>query len=309
MFDEYRCFVEELKRELMQATGKPEACFEFQEKGDSGDVLTMECVSSGNTRGFCTMRTEKVYELFRDRDDLNVKDLVREILKMSEEITEHELDLVQESFSSYENAKEKLFVRLLNYRKAEKELSDAVYCRMGDICMVLCLRVSGSKDRLSSTRIPKHVIEDWGCKRETVFRDALVNTYFMSPPRAYRWEKIFKEPDYPGDNFMDLLHPCSLNQDEQGNCISTVGKTNGAVAIFLPGVAARLSELLEDDLYLAFTSIHEVMVHKAGTVDPACLKRILTDTIREATPEQDYLSEEIYHYDRTKGHFSCVTAE
>ena len=41
MFDEYRCFVEELKRELMQATGKPEACFEFQERGDSGDVLTI----------------------------------------------------------------------------------------------------------------------------------------------------------------------------------------------------------------------------------------------------------------------------
>ena len=46
-----------------------------------------------------------------------------------------------------------------------------------------------------------------------------------------------------------------------GNCLSTSRKTNGAVAVFLPGVAERLAYLLDSDFYMVFTSIHEVMIH------------------------------------------------
>lgn len=53
-----------------------------------------------------------------------------------------------------------------------------------------------------------------------------------------------------------------------GNCLSTSKKTNGAVAVFLPGVAERLAALLESDFYMVFTSIHEVMIHNDRNVEP-----------------------------------------
>ena len=67
-----------------------------------------------------------------------------------------------------------------------------------------------------------------------------------------------------------------------------------------------MADLLDSDFYMVFTSIHEVMVHNAEKVDPEDLKRVLADTIKEATPEADYLTSRIYKYDRKTRRFTCV---
>ena len=94
-----------------------------------------------------------------------------------------------------------------------------------------------------------------------------------------------------------------------GNCLSTSRKTNGAVAVFLPGVAERLAYLLDSDFYMVFTSIHEVMIHNDHCVDPDDLENVLEDTIKEATPKEDYLTSRIYQYCRETHKFICVTPE
>ena len=76
-----------------------------------------------------------------------------------------------------------------------------------------------------------------------MFNEALLNTYFISPPRIYCWEKLLYNLDYEGENFMNLLFDMSLKKDAIGNCLSTSVRTNGAVAVFLPGVAQRLGKL------------------------------------------------------------------
>ena len=76
-----------------------------------------------------------------------------------------------------------------------------------------------------------------------MFNEALLNTYFISPPRIYCWEKLLYNLDYEGENFMNLLFDMSLKKDAIGNCLSTSVRTNGAVAVFLPGVGQRMGEL------------------------------------------------------------------
>ena len=83
-----------------------------------------------------------------------------------------------------------------------------------------------------------------------------------------------------------------------GYCLSTDKRTNGAVAVFLPGVAQKLSEILDDDFYIVFTSIHEAMIHPKSKCYPEGLERILKETIEDATPDEDFLADEIYYYDR-----------
>ena len=54
-----------------------------------------------------------------------------------------------------------------------------------------------------------------------------------------------------------LQEMCIRDRDSIGSCLSTARRTNGAVAIFLPGVAKRLADLMDADFYMVFTSIHE----------------------------------------------------
>ena len=108
--------------------------------------------------------------------------------------------------------------------------------------------------------------------------------------------------DYPDKNKKeDKLHDiiCMAN-----NLEDTATRTNGAVAVFLPGVAQRLSDLLDGGFYMVFTSIHEVMIHSEKTADPKDLKRVLADTVRDTTPDEDFLTYYVYHYNRETGQFT-----
>ena len=149
-------------------------------------------------------------------------------------------------------------------------------------------------------------MEKWGQDEEYVFEEALKNTRVLAPPRVYRWEQLIFDENYQGDDFMAENTGLYLSKGAVGNCISTLARTNGAVAIFFPGVAEYISEYMGQDLYLVFTSIHEVMVHNAENVRPEELKDVLRETIKEATPESDYLTSSIYYYSRRRKEFSCL---
>ena len=74
---------------------------------------------------------------------------------------------------------------------------------------------------------------------------------------------------------MNLLCDYKLKKDVLGNCLSTTIRTNGAVAIFLPGVAERIGQLMGGGFYMVFTSIHEVMIHNEKSADPEELKKVM----------------------------------
>ena len=103
---------------------------------------------------------------------------------------------------------------------------------------------------------------------------------------------------------MNLLFDMSLKKDAIGNCLSTSVRTNGAVAVFLPGVAQRLGKLIGGSFYMVFTSIHEVMIHSEDSADPRKLKEVLAETVEETTPEEDFPTYYVYHYNAETGQFS-----
>ena len=103
---------------------------------------------------------------------------------------------------------------------------------------------------------------------------------------------------------MNLMCDYKIKKDALGNCLSTTIRTNGAVAIFLPGVAERIGQLMGCGFYMVFTSIHEVMIHSEKTADPKDLKRVLADTVRDTTPDEDFLTYYVYHYNHETGQFT-----
>ena len=76
-------------------------------------------------------------------------------------------------------------------------------------------------DAVPALKIKKHMLQKWEQDEQSVFNEALLNTYFISPPRIYCWEKLLYNLDYEGENFMNLLFDMSLKKDAIGNCLST----------------------------------------------------------------------------------------
>lgn len=303
----YETFVTDLRKLLLAAMDLKEEEIYFTKDGEkygcAGDRLFVECGHMEKAKKVCGLHTDELYERYCQEEhsfENIIHDCVREIKRVSENCVICDI----EDLEDYEKIKGKLFIRLLNADKNKTVLKDMIYHKIGDIALVVYYLAGEKEGYILSTKIRKKLVEQWEKDPDTVFEAALINTYFISPPRIYHWEKMLFDKEYAGDNFMDMLGTYRPNKGIAGNCLSTEKRTNGAAAIFLPGVARRLAELIGSDLYLVFTSVHEVMVHNADVVYPEDLKDVLMDTIKKATPEEDYLTSSIYRYSRSSGEFS-----
>lgn len=303
---DYDEFVEELRQTLLERLGLTEKQIYFEEQDEegmtpNGDRLFVECNASVTGKEVCGIHTE---ELFEDYEDgVSLEQIANTVESEIRKLKDAGFFEKTKNLNNYEKIKKDLFIRLLNVKRHKRELSRAVYRRIGDIALVLYMQVGSMNGCISSMKIRRENLNEWEVDENAVFEAALVNTYFISPPRIFFWEKLIYNPEYDGECFMDLNHEFYLKRDSIGNCLSTARRTNGAVAVFLPGVAQRLANLMNADFYMVFTSIHEVMIHNADRSYPEDLEVVLRDTIREATPDEDFLTDRVYRYCRDTGTF------
>lgn len=300
----YELFIKQLINGIHNITDIPLENIKFVKK-DGGDLLNIIFAEHDDAYEVCSVHIEELYVAYQNGIRLNtiVDYICSDVLHVK---SIYVYDKTKE-LMDYDTAKSRLFVRLINYDKNADILRDVVHKTLGDIAFTVCAIVDENEHGIASTKILKTMVKKWGKNEDDIFNEAIENTCRISPPRFYTLEKMLLNNNYSGDSFMDSDDTFQLNDHFDGNLLGTTRKTNGAIAVFLPEVAEKISEMLDSDFYMVFTSIHEVMIHSTGSgVDPKDLKLVLKDTLREVTPSSDYLTEEIYKYNRRTHKFECV---
>ena len=304
----YELFIEQLTNAIHETTDIPLGNIKFVKK-DGGDRLNIIFAEHDDAYEVCSIHISELFAEYQNGAKLNaIINYISNDVIHAKSISIYDKT---KTLMDYETAKSRLFVRLINYDRntdiLTNILQNVVYKTLGDIAFVVCAILDEREDNLISTKILKSMVKKWGKNEDNIFNEAIENTYRMSPPRFYMLEKMLLNNNYSGDSFMNSDDTFQLNDRFVGNLLSTARQTNGAIAVFLPGVAEKISEMLKSDFYMVFTSIHEVMIHstKSG-VDPSDLKNVLKSTIAEVTREQDYLTEKIYKYNRKAHKFECV---
>lgn len=299
----YELFIEQLTNGIHNITDIPLENIKFTNK--EGDRLNITFAEHDDAYEVCSVRVDEVYKAYHEGAKLNA--IVNYISNDVLHAKNYNIYDKTKTLIDYDTAKSRLFVRLLNCDRNSDILKNVVHKTLGDIALTVCAIVD-NRENLISTKILKSMVEKWRKTETDIFNEALENTYRATPPRIYKWEGVLCDESYAGESFMNDEDVCDLDKSFSGNILSTTRKTNGAVAVFLPGVAEKISELLDSDFYMVFTSIHEVMIHSTGSgVDLKDLKLVLQDTLREVTPSSDYLTEKIYKYNRRTHKFECVT--
>ena len=301
----YEDFINELQKNIFKATGIPITDMRFAKKGEpkatKGDRLLITIEKHSDSVEIFGIHIREVFEAYQS--GISMSEIMK---KLSAEISDMKsMNIYENSMSirDYDKIKSQLFIRLVNVDAYSEKLSDSIYKQVGDIALALYVKVADTDKNAVSTIIHREVLDYWQLNEDEVFNAALLNTYFISPPRIFLFEKLITNLNYDGENFMDLNRQHVLNTDHFGNCLSTTIRTNGAVAVFLPGVADRIAKLMNSDFYAVFTSVHEVMIHCARTASVDELKSILADTIENSTPPEDVLTHKIYKYSRDTKQF------
>lgn len=294
---DYQGFVKKLMKAI---TEKTEYKTEFHEADEKMNMDTVYVYVKENESSTSIMRlyAEEYYSAWKDGVKMDA--LVREVMQDVEVFKNINLTKKMQDFKDYEKIKSRLILRLISCERNKEELQGAFYRQVDDIALVLYMKTFAADEMTMTVKVPAMYANGWEISEEDIFQVALQNTVRLMPPRAYDFRKMIFNPAYEGE---DVYDPDYIpDRSEMGNCLSTKTKAYGAVAIFYPDVADLFCQLMNtEELYLAFTSIHEVMVHDARRMgDPKNQQEVLKNTIAEATSEGDFLTEHIYHYDMKK---------
>lgn len=221
-----------------------------------------------------------------------------------------EMNELMELNLDVEEIKERLIVRPLNLLnvKGHFENTPFLYRRAGtDMILAVYIVINDDKENglLQTGVLPLEIIENWDEDEDEIFTLALENTQNYTPARLYT--NIFDIEHTPEleANFMADEFPENIIRKDGTLLVTTNRKTNGAIAMFYPGVKERLADLLDGNYYVAFTSIHEAMIHREGTIDPVSVRRNVRETNRIFGPDET-LTNEVWFFNKENGTFEEI---
>lgn len=236
-------------------------------------------------------------------DTASIEDIVNESLRYCDSIRDNAHSII-DNISNYESIKDELILRPLNFTRNDAALNGACYIKNGDIALVLYLVIKDDEETMNTAKVTEDIVKSWGVDRMAVMIDAMNNTAKKYPARMFTNlinidSASDSETDFMSDTYDKKLNSGTIPM------VTTTKKTNGAISIFYPEVKEKISEMFGGSFYVAFTSIHEAMLHKKGTIEPSDIRRHIRATNRTFDPE-DTLSDEVFLYDSENKTFSVA---
>ena len=260
-------------------------------------VFNLTADSAPSAKEAVLLKVDALKRLYNEAGEDAVIKTAAENIKYALYIKDQANDTAN-SLGKYENIKDRLILRPLNYNSNASKLDGCIYNKIGDIALTLYAIVLDDQENgiLNTIKVPENIVETWDKTTEEVLTNALENTNRIYKPRLYT--NIFDIDSTPIKNcaLMETGYAVTELNSNSVTLLTTDRKTNGAIAAFLPGVLDRISKLYgNSDFYIAFTSIHEAMIHKHGSIEPAAIKRNVTETNRIFGGD-DTLSNKVWLY-------------
>ena len=215
-------------------------------------------------------------------------------------------DFNPESLILFDNIKDRIVYKLVNYEKNEDLLNTIPHKQFLDLAIVYYIAIKEDIFESASILINNAHLELWGKTTEDIDKLAKVN----SP-------KILKpELKSMAQTLMEIIHHEKKNLDElEEDILSDCGmyvlsnekKQFGASAILYDNVIKDFSESLNSDLYILPSSVHEVIMIPSILVDSVDkLNDMICEVNATQVPLMDILSNHSYYYSRDKECITCA---
>ncbi|MGN0435510.1 MAG: DUF5688 family protein, partial [Wujia sp.] len=192
-----------------------------------------------------------------------------------------------------EQLKDRVFLKLINYEKNKELLKDCPYIPFNDLAITFRYLVKYSDGGIASALINNKELDLWKVNTEYLMRYAKENTVKLFPPVIKSMKDMLREmcgfsgeiPDNP---------PIYVLSNEQ--CI------NGATCIIFKDLLENFAKRFDSDLYILPSSIHEVLlVPVKDNWNRDELSELVRDVNENVLEQMDFLSDNIYIYDYSKG--------
>ena len=259
-----------------------------------GDFILLKTENYDLGGYICRFEVRYLYDAYKSGGWENVDAIVDANIASASAVDTSALD----SMTDYEAVKSRLILCLRNAAKTKVRYRDSVFQRQGDMAMILFIIVSddGAGNRMIAP-VPRQATVSWGKDDDDILVYALENSARLSPPRLYIGMDDLSNHD-KGEFMAPMASPRMIPKTPLAATLTAVPQSDGAVAIYYPGVQERISFLSGGDYFVVPTGKDEVRIHPAGTVTVGQMRRGLRDTNLQFPDTM--LTNNIFFYDSKK---------
>ncbi len=240
-----------------------------------------------------------IYLEYHYKDYVNGKTAEKCIAEMIEVYEKYKLpfDIHTEFIESFEAAKDRTGVRVINYDMNRAYLEDKPFYRYGDLAVVFHVRYESFKFGKGFTVITNKILKEWGVSANKLLNSALDN---LKKDGELQIVNMFVFTDEAGN-----LHLGKEELPEQIGAgmyvLSTAEGVNGAAGILRTDLLQKFAERAEKDFYIIPSSIHEIiLVPDFDRINLSELREMVLSVNTHQVAREEVLSNNIYFFDWKK---------
>lgn len=220
-----------------------------------------------------------------------------------------------ERLDDFETLKDKIAFKLINRKANQKMLETMPYFTYLDLAIVFYCRIEDADGRMGSFTVNNELLKTWQVGKEELYDLAIKNTKRLFGIEIKDIQEVIVDLVLNSDHIIQGPVPDWLREEMIKDIREQVVKypiyvlTNrpghfGAVCMLYKEIE-NFAEQIDDDLYIVPSSVHEVLLIPASEeISDAELLDILHEVNRDELDETDYLSDQIYRFDRSTRHIS-----
>ena len=299
-------FTEEVVNRLREITGcKIEVS---QAKKNNGIKVTSLIIKRDVERNmYPVIYIEPFYEIYKQGEDFNT--IIERMLEFESEY-EIQNDFDVSFFENFEKVRADIYYRLVNYTTNQTMLVNMPHRKYLDLVKIYYVAINVESYGEGTILIKNDYLEKWGIDDNELDRIATLNTETKIIPVIANVNEIVK--NNLRFMFEELKKDGEIPEDAEMPDLNNIGRfpmhvvTNeeryyGASVLMYKSFLNVVSKVMKSDLVIFPSSVHEFIFMSADLVDEYGydrLKEIVKDINQKVVIPEEFLSNNVYYYDR-----------
>lgn len=298
-------FAQELCELVSEAAGKEYRIEQESTEKNNGVVREILLISRESSEYSLSFYLDELYLSYCK--GIPVEVLSENIVEVIREENKEEIQIKE--FLSKEWLLENMFLRLVNLKKNQEQLKEAVYIQRLDLAAVFYVLTEQGEDGIKSFRLPKVLWErlELGSAEE-YFGQVLENTERLFPAEVKRIEDSLAECiQKNGGTEPEWLRAERQEKKEEEHAplfyvLSNEMKINGAATLLYPGLLEGLEERFGGGFYLIPSSVHELLLlAESKETEVKELNEMVCEVNESHVIPEEVLSDHVYYYSKSCG--------
>lgn len=201
-------------------------------------------------------------------------------------------------FLDYDSVKTRITYKLINTEKNKELLNDIPHIPFHDLSIVFQCLISGERFGNATILIHNVHLQLWKVNARELYERAMENTPILQGYDVTDMNTVLEEMR-AFEEIEDTEYEEDIQQQVPMYVLSNKSRVHGAACILYPDILKDFAAVVEKDLYVLPSSIHEVILLPAeGTEDSEQLKAMVHEINESQVEDEEVLSDSVYFYRR-----------